>query len=44
MKDTWMNCLKNDVRNLILDEYRETKDAIRDESVWEAGNEAWPDS
>ena len=44
MKDTWMNCLKNDVRNLILGEYRETKGAIRDESVWAAGHEACPDS
>ena len=44
MKDTWMNCLKNDVRNLILDEYRETKNAIPNESIWAAGYEASPDS
>ena len=44
MKETWMDSLKNDIRNVILDEYNETKGAIRNESVWASGYEACPDS
>lgn len=44
MKDVWMDSLKNDIRNVILDEYREIKGALRNESLWSSGYEACPDS